>query len=204
MARDQVLGHGHIDDAARKRPLVYDKGGDAHYDFVSAFIKSMRGSDPDASVYYLAAMLEGGEDPRFIARRMIVLASEDIGLADPQALVVAVAAAQAVEHVGLPEARLNLAEAAIYLARAPKSNAVITALGEAAQDVREHGHVRPPDELRDTHYYGAKKLGRGQGYIYPHSDPAGFDVDYLPDPLKGKKYYRPSGSGEEKGDDDGD
>jgi len=204
MARDQVLGHGHIDDAARKRPLVYDKGGDAHYDFVSAFIKSMRGSDPDASVYYLAAMLEGGEDARFIARRMIVLASEDIGLADPQALVVAVAAAHAVEHVGLPEARLNLAEAAIYLARAPKSNAVITALGEAAKDVREHGHVRPPDELRDTHYYGATKLGRGKGYIYPHSDPRGFEVDYLPEPLKGRKYYRPSGSGEEKGDEHGE
>jgi len=204
MARDQVLGHGHIDDAARKRPLVYDKGGDAHYDFVSAFIKSMRGSDPDASVYYLAAMLEGGEDARFIARRMIVLASEDIGLADPQALVVAVAAAQAVEHVGLPEARLNLAEAALYLARAPKSNSVITALGEAAKDVREQGHVRPPDELRDTHYYGATKLGRGKGYIYPHSDPRGFEVDHLPEPLKGRKYYRPSGSGEEKGDDHGD
>ena len=200
----QALAAAHVEDAARKRPLVYDKGGDAHYDFVSAFIKSMRGSDPDASVYYLAAMLEGGEDARFIARRMIVLASEDIGLADPQALLVAVAAAQAVEHVGLPEARLNLAEAAIYLARAPKSNAVITALGEAAKDVREHGHVRPPDELRDTHYYGAKKLGRGQGYIYPHSDPPGFDVDNLPEPLKGKKYYRPSGSGEEKGDDHGD
>ena len=200
----EVLAAPHVEDAARKRPLVYDKGGDAHYDFVSAFIKSMRGSDPDASVYYLAAMLEGGEDARFIARRMIVLASEDIGLADPQALVVAVAAAQAVEHVGLPEARLNLAEAAIYLARAPKSNAVITALGEAAKDVREHGHVRPPDELRDTHYYGAKKLGRGQGYIYPHSDPRGFEVDHLPEPLKGRKYYRPSGSGEEEGDENGD
>jgi len=200
----QTLGPVHIEDAARKRPLVYDKGGDAHYDFVSAFIKSMRGSDPDASVYYLAAMLEGGEDPRFIARRMIVLASEDIGLADPQALVVAVAAAHAVEHVGLPEARLNLAEAAIYLALAPKSNAVITALGEAAQDVREHGHVRPPDELRDTHYYGAKKLGRGKGYIYPHSDPRGFEVDYLPEPLKGKTYYRPSDSGEKKGDEHGE
>jgi putative ATPase len=199
----QALGQFHVEDAARKRPLVYDKGGDAHYDFVSAFIKSMRGSDPDAAVYYLAAMLEGGEDARFIARRMIVLASEDIGLADPQALVVAVAAAQAVEHVGLPEARLNLAEAAIYLARAPKSNAVITALGEAAKDVREHGHVRPPDELRDTHHYGAKKLGRGQGYIYPHSDPRGFEVDHLPEPLKGKKYYRPSGSGEEQGDENG-
>jgi putative ATPase len=200
----QALGSAHVEDAARKRPLVYDKGGDAHYDFISAFIKSMRGSDPDASVYYLAAMLEGGEDARFIARRMIVLASEDIGLADPQALVVAVAAAQAVEHVGLPEARLNLAEAAIYLARAPKSNAVITALREAAKDVREHGHVRPPDELRDAHYFGAKKLGRGQGYIYPHSDPRGFEVDHLPEPLKGKTYYRPSGSGEEKGDEHGD
>ena len=199
----QTLDVSHVEDAARKRPLVYDKGGDAHYDFVSAFIKSMRGSDPDAAVYYLAAMLEGGEDARFIARRMIVLASEDIGLADPQALVVAVAAAQAVEHVGLPEARLNLAEAAIYLALAPKSNAVIQALGEAAKDVRELGHTRPPDELRDTHYFGAKKLGRGKGYIYPHSDPRGFEVDYLPEPLKGKKYYRPPTSGDEKGDEDG-
>jgi putative ATPase len=133
-----------------------------------------------------------------------VLASEDIGLADPQALVVAVAAAQAVEHVGLPEARLNLAEAALYLALAPKSNAVITALGEAAQDVRELGHTRPPDELRDTHYYGAKKLGRGKDYIYPHSDPRGFEVDYLPGPLKGKTYYRPSDSGDEKGDEHGE
>jgi len=203
VAEQQSLAPAHVEDAARKRPLVYDKGGDAHYDFISAFIKSMRGSDPDAAVYYLAAMLEGGEDPRYVARRMIVLASEDIGNADPRALLIAVAAAQAVEHVGLPEARLNLAQAAIYLARAPKSNAVIKALGEAAQDVREHGHVRPPDELRDTHYYGAKKLGRGKGYIYPHSDPRGFEVDHLPEPLKGKKYYRPSGSGEEKEDEDG-
>ena len=200
LAEGQSLEEHHVEDAARKRPLVYDKGGDAHYDFISAFIKSMRGSDPDASVYYLAAMLEGGEDPRFIARRMVVLASEDIGNADPRALLVAVAAAHAVEHVGLPEARLNLAQAAIYLARAPKSNAVIKALGEAAKDVRELGHTRPHDELRDAHYFGAKKLGRGQGYIYPHSDPSGFDVDYLPEPLKGKKYYRPSGSGEEEGD----
>jgi putative ATPase len=204
MAEGQALGPVQIEDAARKRPLVYDKGGDAHYDFISAFIKSMRGSDPDASVYYLAAMLEGGEDARFIARRMIVLASEDIGLADPQALVVAVAAAQAVEHVGLPEARLNLAEAAIYLALAPKSNAVIKALGEAAKDVRELGHTRPPDELRDAHYYGAKKLGRGQGYVYPHSDPRGFEVDHLPEPLKGKKYYRESDSSEEKENGNGD
>jgi putative ATPase len=192
----------HVEDASRKRPLVYDKGGDAHYDFISAFIKSMRGSDPDASVYYLAAMLEAGEDARFIARRMIVLASEDIGNADPRALLVAVAAAQAVEHVGLPEARLNLSQAAIYLARAPKSNASYVALNEAAADVREHGQVRPPDSLRDAHYPGARKLGRGAGYVYPHSDPSGFEVDYLPEELKGKTYYRPSGSGEEEADDD--
>jgi len=199
-AEKTPLEERHVQDAARKRPLVYDKGGDAHYDFVSAFIKSMRGSDPDASVYYLAAMLAGGEDPRFVARRMVVLASEDIGNADPRALLVAVAAAHAVEHVGLPEVQLNLAQAAIYLARAPKSNAVITALSEAQADVKEHGHVRPPDALRDAHYFGAKKLGRGKGYIYPHADPRGFDVDNLPEPLKGKKYYRPSGSGEEGGE----
>jgi putative ATPase len=191
------LGEAHVEDAARKRPLVYDKGGDAHYDFISAFIKSMRGSDPDAAVYYLAAMLEGGEDPRYIARRMIVHASEDVGNADPRALLVAVAAAHAVEHVGLPEARLNLAQAAIYIARAPKSNAVIRALGAAAADVREHGHLRPPTALRDASYPGAKKLGRGQGYIYPHADPAGFEVDNLPDELKGRRYYEPSGNGEE-------
>ena len=202
-AEGAPIAEEHVEDAARKRPLVYDKGGDAHYDFVSAFIKSMRASDPDASVYYLAAMLSGGEDARFIARRMVILASEDIGLADPQALVVAVAAAHAVEHVGLPEAQLNLAEAALYLALAPKSNAVITALGEARKDVEEHGHLRPPDALRDAHYYGAKKLGRGKGYIYPHSDPRGFEVDNLPDELKGRRYYRPSGSGEEKEDGDG-
>ena len=197
----QPLSAEQVEDASRKHPLVYDKGGDAHYDFVSAFIKSMRGSDPDAAVYYLAAMLEGGEDPRFIARRMIVLASEDIGNADPRALLVAVAAAQAVEHVGLPEARLNLSQAAIYLARAPKSNASYLAIKEASADVREHGQLRPPDELRDAHYPGAKKLGRGQGYIYPHSDPAGFDVDYLPEELRGRSYYRPSRSGEEEADD---
>ena len=179
-----------VEDAARKRPVVYDKASDAHYDFTSAFIKSMRGSDPDAAVYYLAAMLEGGEDARFIARRMIVLASEDIGNADPQALVVAVAAAQAVEHVGLPEARLNLAQAAIYLAQAPKSNASYVAIKEATADVREHGTIKPPKSLRDGSWYG-KQLGHGEGYVYPHDDPTGFDVDYLPDELKGKKYYRP-------------
>jgi putative ATPase len=190
-AAPEPIEERHVEDAARKRPLVYDKGADAHYDFTSAFIKSMRGSDPDAAVYYLAAMLEGGEDPRFIARRMVILASEDIGNADPQALVVAVAAAQALEHVGLPEAQLNLAQAATYLATAPKSNAVYVAIKEARADVRELGNVRPPKPLRDASYPGAKRLGHGQGYVYPHDDPAGFEVDYLPEELKGRKYYRP-------------
>jgi putative ATPase len=185
-----------VEDAARKRPLVYDKSADAHYDFTSAFIKSMRGSDPDAALYYLAAMLEAGEDARFIARRMIVLASEDIGNADPRALLVAVAAAQAVEHVGLPEARLNLAQAVVYLARAPKSNASYVALKRAAQDVQEHGNLAPPAALRDGSYYG-RRLGHGEGYIYPHDDPRGFEVDHLPDELKGTTYYTPSGNGEE-------
>jgi putative ATPase len=193
----EALEERHIEDAARKRPVVYDKDGDAHYDFISAFIKSIRGSDPDAALYYLAAMLEGGEDARYIARRLIVHASEDIGMADSRALLVAVAAAHAVEHVGLPEARLNLAHATIYLARAPKSNAVITALGAASRDVREHGAIRPPKALRDTHYPGAKKLGHGAGYVYPPSDPSGYEVDYLPEELKGRTYYEPSGEGEE-------
>jgi len=193
----------HVEDAARKTPVVYDKDGDAHYDYTSAFIKSMRGSDPDAAVYYLAAMLEGGEDPRFVARRMIVLASEDVGNADPRALLVAVAAAQAVEHVGLPEARLNLAQAAIYLARAPKSNASYVAIKEATRDVQELGAARPPKSLRDTHYRGARKLGHGEGYVYPHDDPRGFEVDHLPEELRGRRYYRPVDAGEEAGRGDG-
>ena len=196
-AEGVTLEERHAEEASTKRPLLYDKGGDQHYDFISAFIKSMRASDPDAAVYYLAAMIEGGEDARYIARRMIVLASEDIGNADPRALLVAVAAAHAVEHVGLPEARLNLAQAAIYLARAPKSNASYVALKEATADVREGGNLRPPKPLRDASYRGAKKLCHGQGYVYPHDDPRGFDADNLPDELKGKTYYRPSGSGEE-------
>jgi len=191
------LEERHVDDAARKRPLVYDKGGDAHYDFISAWIKSTRAGDVQASVYYLAAMIEGGEDARFIARRMIVLASEDIGNADPHALLVAVAAAQAVEHVGLPEARLNLAQAAVYLARAPKSNASYVALKRATEDVRERGHLRPPDALRSAAYPGARKLGRGRGYQYPHDDERGFGVDCLPDELAGSVYFEPSGVGEE-------
>ncbi len=181
----------HVEDAARRRPVVYDKGGDAHYDFTSAFIKSIRGSDPDAALYYLAAMLEGGEDPRYIARRLIVHASEDIGMADSRALLVATAAAHAVEHVGLPEAQLNLAHATIYLATAPKSNAVVKAIGAARRDVRELGAVRPPKALRDASYRGAKKLGHGEGYVYPPDDPAGYDVDYLPEELHGRRYYEP-------------
>jgi putative ATPase len=189
------ISEAHVLDASRKRPLLYDRKGDQHYDFASAFIKSMRGGDADAAVYYLAAMLEAGEDPRFIARRMVILASEDVGNADPNALVVAVAAAQALEHVGLPEAQLNLAQAAIYLARAPKSNASAIAIWEARRDVREHGNARPPAMLRSTGHKGAAKArGHGEGYVYPHGDPAGFELSYLPEPLRSvrtPRYYKP-------------
>ncbi len=188
----------HVTDAARKRPLRYDRAGDQHYDVTSAFIKSMRGGDADAAVYYLAVMLEGGEDPRFIARRMIILASEDVGNADPRGLMVAVAAAQAVEHVGLPEAQLNLAQAAVYLARAPKSNASATAIWQARSDVRREGAKPPPPMLRDAHYAGASSRGHGAGYIYPHDDAAGFSLDLLPEELAGRSYYRPSGNGDER------
>jgi len=186
-----------IEDASSKRPLVYDRAGDAHFDFASAFIKSMRGGDADAAVYYLASMIEAGEDPRFMARRMIIFASEDIGLADPRALQVAVAAADAVEYVGLPEVQLNLAEAAIYLSLAPKSNAVKTAIFSAREDVRERGNVRPPKMLRGSGYRGAKALGSGEGYIYPHDDKRGFELDYLPEEMRGKRYWQPKGVGEE-------
>jgi putative ATPase len=192
----------HVLDAARKRPLLYDRKGDQHYDFASAFIKSLRGGNADAAVYYLAAMLEAGEDPRFIARRMVILASEDVGNADPRALSVAVAAAHALEFVGLPEAQLNLAQAAIYLARAPKSNASAVAIWEARRDVREHGNVRPPAMLRSTgHAKAARDRGHGEGYVYPHDDAAGFELEYLPEALRGRRYYRPSASGEERRDD---
>jgi putative ATPase len=183
-------------DAVQKKAVVYDRQGDAHYDVISAFIKSIRGSDPDATLFWLARMLEAGEDARFIARRMIVHASEDIGLADPRALMVAVAAAQAVEHVGLPEARLNLAEAAIYLARAPKSNSVYTALGKAVEDAISADPV--PTHLRDASYQGAKKLGHGEGYRYPHDFPGHrVDQEYRPPRFQGTRYYEPSGEGEE-------
>jgi len=204
-AAGESISEEHVLDASRKRPLRYDRKGDQHYDFASAFIKSMRGGDADATVYYLAAMLEAGEDARFIARRMVILASEDVGNADPNALVVAVAAAQALEHVGLPEAQLNLAQAAIYLARAPKSNASAVAIWEAREDVREHGNARPPAMLRSTgHRTAAKARGHGEGYVYPHDDPAGFEHSYLPEELRGRRYYRPTGSGEEQADGGGD
>lgn len=186
-------------DASQKRAVIYDREGDAHYDTVSAFIKSMRGSDPDASLYWLARMIYAGEDPRFIARRMVIFASEDIGNADPQALLVATGAAHAVEYVGLPEARLNLAQAAIYLATAPKSNAVIAAIDSALKAVEEDELPSVPQHLRDSHYPGAKKLGHGRGYKYPHNYPSHFiPQDYLPPGLRGKKYYEPSDSGYEK------
>ena len=196
-AEGAALEERHVADAARKRPLRYDRAGDQHYDIISAFIKSMRGGDPDAAVYYLASMLEGGEDARFIARRMVILASEDVGNADPRALLVAVAAAQALEHVGLPEAQLNLAQAAIYLANAPKSNAAATAIWQARSDVRERGTLAPPAMLRDAHYKGARERGHGEGYVSPHDDPSAAAVDYLPDELKDRTYYVPSGNGEE-------
>jgi putative ATPase len=188
---------GHVtlavaEDALQRRAVRYDKGGDQHYDLISAWIKATRGSDPDASVYYLAVMLEGGEDPRFIARRMIVLASEDVGNADPQALPLAVAAAQAVEHVGMPEASYALTQAAIYLSLAPKSNAATKAMGRARAHVREHGAQTPPDALRSAAFYGAQKLGRGEGYDYPHDHPGHFsDQELLPEGLEGERFYRP-------------
>jgi putative ATPase len=184
------------EDAMQKKAVLYDKGGDKHYDYISAWIKATRGSDVDASVYYLAVMLEGGEDPRFIARRMIVLASEDIGNADPQALQVAVAAAQAVEHVGMPECALNLSQAAVYLALAPKSNASYQAIARARKDVREQGAELPPPYLQDSHYPGAHQLGRGVGYEYPHGLPdAVSDQPLLPEGLQDREYYEPSERG---------
>jgi putative ATPase len=184
------------EEAIQKKAIVYDRQGDAHYDVISAFIKSIRGSDPDASLFWLARMIEAGEDPRYIARRMVVHASEDIGLADPRALLVAVAAAQAVEYVGLPEARLNLAEAAIYLARAPKSNSVIQAISKATEDAASSDPV--PLHLREPGHPGLRKHGYGQGYEYPHDHPGHWvEQEYRPARFEGQRYYEPSGMGEE-------
>ena len=187
------------EDALQRSAILYDKGGDLHYDLISAWIKATRGSDPDASLLYLAAMLEGGEDPRFIARRMVVFASEDVGNADPRALQVAVAAAHAVEHVGLPECALNLSQAAIYLALAPKSNASIKALGRARAWVREHGTPEPPSYLRSAAYPGARKLGRGENYDYPHDHPDGVsEQELMPAELAGERFLELSEHGEER------
>jgi putative ATPase len=174
----------------------YDRDGDAHYDSASALIKSIRGSDPDAAIYWLARMLEGGEDVRFLARRMVILASEDVGNADPQALPLAVAAMQACEFVGLPECQLTLAQAVAYLACAPKSNAATVAIGEARRDVREGRLLSVPVHLRDSHYPGAKRLGQGQGYQYSHDSPDGVAAqDYLG---VEREYYRPVPRGFER------
>jgi putative ATPase len=177
----------------------YDRDGDAHYDVTSAFIKSMRGSDPDAALHWLARMLVAGEDPRFIARRIVIFASEDVGMADPQALLVATAAAQAVQSVGLPEAQLNLAQAVVHLATAPKSNSVTTALGAAMTDVRAGRGGAVPPGLRDAHYAGSRGLGHGKGYRYPHDDQRGVvKQQYVPDDLVGENYYHPTDHGAER------
>jgi putative ATPase len=190
------VGIAEAEDALQRKAILYDRQGDKHYDYISAFIKAMRGSDPDASIYYLAAMLEGGEDPRFIARRLVIFASEDVGNADPMALMVATAAGQAVDRVGLPECALNLSQAAAYLALAPKSNASTRAISRASAHVREHGAKLPPDHLRDAHYPGAKQLGRGKGYVYPHDEPGGVsDQQLAPEGLEDERFYEPTDRG---------
>lgn len=205
-AADGVLadGTGIVDLAAVERAVTevavrYDRAGDQHYDVISAFIKSIRGSDPDAALHYLARMIVAGEDARFIARRLMVHASEDIGLADPTALQAATAAAQVVQLVGMPEARIALAQATIHLATAPKSNAVITAIDAAMADVRKGAVGSVPAHLRDGHYAGAEKLGNAVGYRYPHTDPGGVvGQQYPPDDLVGTDYYAPTTHGAER------
>ncbi len=197
-------GKIHIDlevaqECIQKRAVRYDKDGDNHYDTISAFIKSMRGSDPDAAVYYLSRMLYAGEDIKFIARRIMIHAAEDVGMADPQALTVAVSAAQAVERIGMPEARIILAEAAIYVASAPKSNSVVMSIDEAMDAVRTEKTRPVPVHLQDKHYKGAEKLGHGAGYLYPHDFPGHYvKQQYLPDGMEGRTFYHPSDEGFEK------
>ncbi|MCI8605285.1 MAG: replication-associated recombination protein A [Hungatella sp.] len=197
-------GKIHIDlnvaqECIQKRAVRYDKDGDNHYDTISAFIKSMRGSDPDAAVYYLARMLYAGEDIKFIARRIMIHAAEDVGMADPQALVVAAGAAQAVERVGMPEAQIILAQAVIYVATAPKSNSVVTAIGEAMEAVKSEKIMPVPVHLQDKHYKGAEKLGHGAGYQYPHDFPSHYvKQQYLPDNLAERVFYHMSDQGYEK------
>lgn len=197
LAHPGSVSLAHAEAALGTSALRY--GRDDHYDVVSAFIKSMRGSDPQAAVYYLGRMLEAGDDARFIARRMIIFASEDVGLADPTALLIAVAAAQAVEHVGLPEAQLNLAQAAIHLATAPKSNRAATAIWTVRSDIRNGVVGEVPAHLRDGHYPGAASLGHGVGYLYPHDDPRGWvEQQYLPEGLSSRLWYEPSDHGRER------
>ncbi len=188
-----------VEQSMDRAAVRYDRDGDQHYDVVSAFLKSVRGSDVDAALHYLARMLVAGEDPRFVARRLVILASEDIGMADPTSLLTAVAAAQTVALIGMPEAQLTLAHATVHLATAPKSNAVTTALGAAIADVRAGKAGPVPAHLRDGHYAGAAGLGHGQGYRYPHDDPDGVVAQqYPPDDLAGVEYYRPTGHGAER------
>ena len=185
-------------ECIQKRVVRYDKGGDEHYDTISAFIKSMRGSDPDAAVYYLAKMLYAGEDIKFIARRIMICASEDVGNADPQALTVAVSAAQAVERVGMPEAQIILSQAVLYVAAAPKSNSAVKAISAAMETVKDH-KTTVPAHLRDGHYQGAKKLGRSIGYQYAHDYPNHYvRQQYLPDEILGTRFYEPGDNGKEK------
>jgi putative ATPase len=206
LAEDDGTGEGSplgteelVATAVDRALLRYDRDGDEHYDVISAFIKSVRGSDVDAAVHYLARMIEAGEDPRFIARRIIVLAAEDIGLADPQALVLAIAAADAVQFIGMPEGRIPLAEAVVYLALAPKSNASYLAIDAALADVRAGRIGRVPPPLRDAHYPGAKRLGHGKGYLYAHDGEHGVvQQQYPPDELVGRDYYLPTGNGFER------
>lgn len=189
----------HVSQAVDRALLRYDRQGDEHYDVISAFIKSIRGSDVDAAIHYLARMIEAGEDPRFIARRLVISAAEDIGLADPHALVIAVAAADAVAFIGMPEGRIPLAEATVYLATTAKSNAAYVAIDAAIADVRAGGFGRVPKPIRDAHYAGAKRLGHGKGYKYPHDHEVGVvSQQYLPDELVGRRYYEPKNLGAER------
>jgi putative ATPase len=194
-----VIDLATLEATVDKAAVRYDRDGDQHYDVISAFIKSIRGSDVDATLHYLARMIEAGEDPRFIARRLVVHASEDVGMADPTAIQVCVAAAQAVQLIGMPEARINLAQAAIHLATAPKSNATVMAIDSALADVRKGATGAVPPHLRDGHYAGAKKLGNAQGYRYPHDVPEGLVTQqYPPDDLVGRDYYHPTPRGNER------
>jgi putative ATPase len=187
-----------VERAIQHVAVRYDKDGDQHYDVVSAFIKSVRGSDPDAALHYLARMLEAGEDPRFIARRLMILASEDIGMADPSVLQTTVSAATAVAMIGMPEARIILAHATVHAALAPKSNAIIVGIDQAVADVRSGRVGVVPPALRDAHYPGASDLGHGSAYVYPHNEPAGVArQNYLPDELSGRRYYLPTDRGAE-------